>query len=130
MARSLVLTPLPNLSESERPLGFSLSEVTRIRFLRRKSRASSWRSKLTSPAWVSPARVRPFHRKTGIEASGLGRPAGRAQVDLDEHLFELGGVGGAVHRFVDRDLAVGDRHQEPLVHGLHAVLLPGLHERV
>ena len=69
IAISFVLTlPAPGIA-NWKPFDFSLSEVTMMRFLRRKSTASSWRSKVSSPAWDSPAMVRPFQTKTGMRLS-------------------------------------------------------------
>ena len=66
IARSLVLTPLPRGFGILKPLPLGRTEVTRIRFLRSASRASSARATSISPAWDSPASVRPFQTKTGM----------------------------------------------------------------
>jgi hypothetical protein len=62
IARSFVetLTPPPNFG-MVKPLPFGRRDVTRMRFLRSSSSASSCRPTSISPLWASPAMLRPFH---------------------------------------------------------------------
>src|SRR5262245_60517708 len=124
IARSLVLTDTPPILGSlNPPLG--RSEVTRIFFLRSSSSASSCRPTSISPLWASPARVRPFQTNVAI-ASSLCRQL----QDLLEHRLQLGPVRAALERIHRGERLVGDRLEQRLIHGLHAELLPRLHEAV
>src|SRR5262245_7032227 len=133
MARSFVPTPEPK-DGIFMPLGFSRRLETMIRFLRRKSIASSWRANVTSPDCTSPAAVRPFQTKVAMPDPPLvmvpGALDGHPDVHLVHHLFELVGLRAALERHLGRDLLVDDGGQERHVHRLHAPLLAGLHERV
>src|ERR1051326_1115220 len=126
IARSFVETPEPPNLGSEKPAPFGLSEVTRMRFLRRISSASSWRPTSISPVCASPARVRPFH--TNIATIVLR--SGRRPQDLLDHVLELHPVRAAVHGILGGELLVEHGLQQRLVHGLHAELLSRLHEAV
>ena len=62
MARSRVVTPPPSLGmENFISAFFSRTEEMMIRRLRSAASASSWLSSVSSPVWISPAVVRPFH---------------------------------------------------------------------
>src|SRR5262245_28255102 len=126
IARSFVETPGPPNFGSDAPPDFGRSEVTRMRFLRRSSSASSWRPTSISPVWASPASVRPFQMKTAIVVLRSGR---RAQ-DLLELAFQLHAVGAAVQGVFRAELLVEHGLQQGLVHGLHAELLSRLHQAV
>src|SRR5262249_52438878 len=126
IARSLVLTPPPPNLGSPAPADFGRSDVTRIRFLRSSSSASSCRPTSISPVWASPARVRPFHTNTAM----VVLRSGRGPQDLLDHVVQLHTIGAPVHRILGRQLSVEHGLQQGLVHGLHAELLPGLHQAV
>src|ERR1041385_936809 len=126
IARSFVDTPPPNFGICT-PDDFGRREVTRMRFLRRISSASSCRPTSISPVCASPASVRPFQMNSAIVPP---RPSGRRPQDLLEHALELHAVRAAVHGVFGSQLLVEHRLHERLVHRLHAVLLTGLHEAV
>src|SRR5262245_61223588 len=126
IARSLVLTPEPPNLGRLGPPAFGRSDVTRMRFLRSSSSASSCRPTSISPVWASPASVRPFHTNTAM----VVLRSGRGPQDLLEHAVELHTIRAAVQRVFGLELLVEHGLQQGLVHGLHPVLLPRLHEAV
>src|SRR6185436_10815298 len=126
IARSFVVTPGPPILGIDMPPAFGRSDVTRMRFLRRTSSASSCRPDSISPVWASPASVRPFHTNTAMVVLRSGRVA----QDLLDHPVQLDTIRAPVHRVLGRQVFVEHGLQQCHVHRLHAVLLPGLHEAV
>src|SRR5262245_55798285 len=126
IARSFVVTPGPPSFGIDTPPDFGRSDVTRMRFLRSSSSASSWRPLSISPVWASPASVRPFHTNTAM----VVLRSGRGSQDLLDHAVQLDTIGAPIHRVLRRELAVQHGLEQRLVHRLHAELLPGLHQAV
>src|SRR5262249_17348139 len=121
MARSFVDTPEPPNFGIDTAPDFGRSDVTRMRFLRSSSSASSWRPTSISPDWASPASVRPFHTKTAMVVLRSGRGA----QDLLDHAVQLDTIRAPVQRVLGRQLFIEHGLQQRLVHRLHAILLSG-----
>src|SRR6185503_11967603 len=126
IARSFVVTPGPPILGIDTPPVFGRNDVTRMRFLRSISSASSCRPDSISPVWASPASVRPFHTNTAM----VVLRSGRSVHDLLDHAIQLDTIRAAVQRVLGRQVLVEHGLQQRHVHRLHAELLPGLHEAV
>ena len=106
-----------------------------IRFLRSWATASSRVSHRQLPALDVPAE-RPAlvcvdrHRSASARFGRQAALAAGSRIRLLDHLLQLPRFGLRPMAFLERDLPVELGGEQPLVHRLHAELLPGLHQGV